>query len=275
MGCPRLSAEFLDRMPRLRTVFHAAGSIRSVVSDAFWDRNITITSAAVANAEPVARFTVAQILAANKSLRRYAQLTSVPTTDRGWVNDPRLGNTDRTIGIVGFSRIGQRVLDILDRIGGYRVLVVDPYARAAAVAELGAELLPLHEVLPQVDVLSIHAPALPTTRNLLGRAELAALPIGCTVINTARGSLIDHEALLTEASNDRISAVFDVTEPEPLPQSSPLLTAPNVTITPHLAGAVGTERRLLLDHALDQLERFSRGDRPYDVVRRTDLDSIA
>src|SRR5690606_32960603 len=115
----------------------------------------------------------------------------------------------------------------------------DPFADAAKVAAAGAELVPLADLLPRVDVLTLHAPALAATRHMIGRAELAALRDGAVLINTARGSVLDHDALLAECRDGRIDAVLDVTEPEPLPADSPLLTLDNVAVTPHIAGSLG------------------------------------
>ena len=92
-----------------------------------------------------------------------------------------------------------------------------------------------------VDVLTLHAPALPQTRHMIDAAVLAALRDGATLINTARGSLVDHAALERELVSGRIDAVIDVTEPEALPADSPLFELPNVFLTPHVAGAAGRE----------------------------------
>jgi phosphoglycerate dehydrogenase-like enzyme len=148
---------------------------------------------------------------------------------------------------------------MLAQLTGTTVLVSDPYARRADVEALGAKLVPLEELLPKVRVLSIHAPELPETRHMIGARELAALPTGATVVNTARGSLIDHDALLAECRAGRLDAVLDVTDPEPLPPDSPLLSLPNVSITPHIAGSLGAESGLLVDSALDELENYTSG----------------
>jgi phosphoglycerate dehydrogenase-like enzyme len=241
-------------------VFHAAGSIRHHVSEEFWERGIRITTAADANAVPVAEFTLAVILLAGK--RALVQVRTPSPTSEPWggnLNAHALGNLDRTVGIVGFSRIGRRVVDLLRPFTGLRVLVADPFADPAEVAAAGAELVSLREMLPRVAVLSLHAPALPSTHRMIAAAELAALPDGATVINTARGALLDHDALLAECRGGRLDAILDVTDPEPLPASSPLLELPNVSITPHLAGSLGTETRRLTDSALDELHAYASG----------------
>ncbi|MFI9821525.1 NAD(P)-dependent oxidoreductase [Streptomyces sp. NPDC052013] len=118
--------------------------------------------------------------------------------------------------IVGFSRIGSRVVRLLRDLDLARVLVVDPVADPAAIRAAGAEPAPLADALPQADVLSLHAPALPETRHMIGAAQLAALPEHAVLVNTARGSLVDTAAL-EAACTAGLHAVLDVTEPEPLP----------------------------------------------------------
>jgi phosphoglycerate dehydrogenase-like enzyme len=143
------------------------------------------------------------------------------------------------------------------------------------VADAGAELLPLGDMLGQVDVLSLHAPALPETRHMIGAAELAALRDGATVINTARGWILDHEALLAECGSGRLDAVLDVTEPDPLPFDSALRGLPNVALTPHIAGSMGTEARRLADSALDDVEALLHGGVPSQVITRVDMELSA
>ncbi|WP_341977584.1 hydroxyacid dehydrogenase [Microbacterium sp. LWO13-1.2] len=274
-GAPRLDTELLDRMPRLRAVVHAAGSVQGLVSDELWERGITVTSAADANAVPVAEYTFAAIILAFK--RAFVHMRS-PAAVLGWgdlVGSPKYGSVGRTVGIVGFSRIGRRVVRMLRQLDDVRILVADPFVAPDAVAAAGAELVPLGSMLGQVDVLSLHAPALPETHHMIGGTELAALRDGATVINTARGWILDHEALLRECASGRLDAVLDVTEPDPLPAESPLRELPNVALTPHIAGSMGTEARRLADSALDDIETLLRGGILSQVITRPDMELSA
>lgn len=274
-GAPRLEAELLDRMPRLRAVVHAAGSVQGLVSDELWERGITVTSAADANAVPVAEYTFASIILAFK--RAFVHMRT-PARVLGWgdlVGSRRYGSVGRTVGIVGFSRIGRRVVRMLRQLDDVRILVADPFVSAEVVAEAGGELLPLGDLLGQVDVLSLHAPALPETRHMIGAAELGALRDGATVINTARGWILDHEALYAECASGRLDAVLDVTEPDPLPADAPLRALANVALTPHIAGSMGTEARRLADSALDDLEALLHGRALSQVITRRDMELSA
>ncbi|MFC7844341.1 hydroxyacid dehydrogenase [Streptomyces sp. NPDC057382] len=278
-GTPALDQETLDRMPRLRAVLHCAGTVKQLVGDAFWERGILLTNTADVNAVPVAEFTFASILLAGKK----AQFLARSRTARRvvWKDAPHgpFGpptNYRPEIGIVGFSRIGRLVVERVSRgMDGATCWVVDPYADASAVAAAGGRLTTLEHLLPRVSILSLHAPELPETRHLIGAGQLALLPDHATVINTARGSLIDTAALEAECSSGRLNAVLDVTDPEPLPETSVLHTLQNVSLTPHIAGSLNTETHRLTDRAIDELERLARGRPPLSPVRRTDLERSA
>ncbi|GAA4174234.1 hydroxyacid dehydrogenase [Gryllotalpicola koreensis] len=259
-GAPLLTAERLERMPRLRALIHSAGSIRPFVTEEFWRRGILASTVADANAIPVAEFTLAAVIMAGKRAPFLAaQLRADPESWGASTRFGELGNRGRTIGVVGFSRIGRRVVTALQQLEETTVLVADPYADPAEVQAAGGRLVTLDELLPAVDVLSLHAPALPETAKMIGAAQLAALPDHTTVINTARGSLVDTAALERECASGRLNAILDVTEPEPLPAASVLHTLPNVFLTPHVAGSLGNELSRMADAALDELERYAQG----------------
>jgi phosphoglycerate dehydrogenase-like enzyme len=270
-GCPPLDREVLGHAPRLRAVLHAAGSVRGHVSQAVFDRGILVTTAAGANAEPVARYALAAILWAVKKVPFLAADAKVHRDDWGYRQGRREPHgSPPMVVLVGFSRVGRRVARLLQLVGGTGVLVVDPYADPAAVAATGAGLATLADALPRADVLSLHAPDLPETRHMIGAAELAALPPGATLINTARGALVDHAAL-EKACRAGLHAILDVTDPEPLPRTSVLYELPNVVLTPHVAGSLGAETRLMTASALTELERYAAGLPPLDAVTAQSL----
>lgn len=274
-GCPRIDAAVLDRAPRLRAILHAAGTVKGHVDEAAWSRGIRVCSAAAANAVPVAEYTVAAILLAGKRAfrlqRRYRELRGF----RLWGNEvPPIGNLARTVGIVGASRIGRLVLERLQPFD-FRLLVTDPTLDAAGARALGADWAPLDELLQRADIVSLHAPLLPTTRGMIDRRRLGLMREGAVLINTARGGLVDGAALAETLVAGRIDAVLDTTEPEILPADSPLYELPNVFLTPHIAGAMGVETQRLAALALDELERFAHGAPLHHEVHREDLARIA
>lgn len=274
-GCPPIDAPVLARAHRLRAIVHAAGTVKQHVTDACWERGVLVTSAASANAIPVAEFTLAAILFAGKRVlpihRRYREARAF----RWWPAEfPGLGNYRKVVGIVGASHIGRRVMDLL-RPFDCTVQVYDPFLTSAEAMHLGAQLVPLDDLLRGADIVSLHAPALPETRHLIDRRRLALLRDGAVLINTARGWLVDHAALRDELERGRIDAILDTTEPEVIEEDSPLYDLPNVFVTPHIAGAMGAETQRMTSLALDEIERFARGEPFRHSIRREDLAKIA
>ncbi|MGC5010788.1 hydroxyacid dehydrogenase [Streptosporangium sp. DT93] len=278
-GCPAIDEDVLARTPGLRAVVHAAGSVKGHVTPAVFERGIAVSSAAEANAPPVAEFTMAMLVLAAKQV--FARARAYSTA--GWSGDalpgvatPGAGGglNGAVVGVIGASRVGRLVMGRL-REQGARVLLSDPYVGPAEAAGLGAECVPLDELCRRAELVTVHAPALPETRGLLDGRRLALLRDGAVVVNTARGSIVDTDALVRHCAGGRIGAVLDVTDPEPLPPGHPLLGLPNVLVTPHLSGARGRELRGLGEFAVGEVERLARGGPLRGAVRPSDLDRIA
>ena len=273
--CPPIDTATLAAAPKLRAIVHAAGTVKGHVGPEVFARGIAVSSAAWANALPVAEYTVAMILLAGKHAlaiaRRYRETRARVDLIRGY---PDIGNYDRTVGIIGASLVGRAVLRLLAPFD-LELLVHDPYLSTTDAQELGAEPVGLDALCRRSQVLSIHAPALPETRGMVDAARLALLPDGATLINTARGSLVDQDALENELRTGRISAVLDVTEPEVLPGGSALWDLPNLVITPHLAGSAGTELRRMGASALAEVSRIVAGQPLRHEVRAAALATLA
>lgn len=270
-GCPPLEEAALDEMPSLRAVVHCAGSVKHHITPAAWARGIQVTSATAANALPVAEYTLAVVLLAGKAVLEVAEEFRRTRAPVDWsTRFPGIGNVGKRVGIVGASTIGRRVIELL-RPFDLEVVVADPYLDGAGAQALGVTRVELDELVATSDVVSLHAPDLPETRHLLDRRRLASMRPGATVVNTARGALVDTEALTEVVLAGRISAVLDVTDPEPLPADSPLWDHPRVLLTPHVAGSLGTELTRLGDVAVAELERFAAGQPFAHPVRREEL----
>lgn len=259
-GCPRIDEPVLDHAPKLAAILHAAGSVKGHISAACWARGIAVSTAADANGIPVAEYSVAMILLAGKRVftlaTRYRRRRSRADL---LAEAPSVGNYRRRVGIVGASRIGRRVIELL-RPYDLQVVLSDPYVDQPSADRLGVELADLDELLAGCDVVSLHAPSTAETRHLIDRRRLALLRDSATLINTARGALVDQQALVDELETGRITAVIDVTDPEVPPPASPLYTLPNVMLTPHIAGSVGNELFRLGESAAAELARYVRGE---------------
>lgn len=274
-GSPPIDAAVLDAAPHLGLIAYAAGTVKGVVDPVAFDRGVRVTSGAAGNAEPVAQFTIASILFAGKHVLWRANSSDPMATFAAMsLNDP-VGNYDKTIGIVGASLIGRRVIELLRPFDDLEVVVYDPYLDAAEATALGVRSVDLLRLCTDSDIVSIHAPELPSTRHMIGAEQIAAMRDGCTIINTARGSLIDHQALAPHLRSGRLYAMLDVTEPEPLPADHEFRSLPGVFLTPHLAGSQGTELGRLATDVIGEIGRWARGEAAANEVTKEQLGRMA
>ncbi|CAH1648442.1 MULTISPECIES: hydroxyacid dehydrogenase [unclassified Chelatococcus] len=272
---PLLDTTALAMAPRLKLVGHLAATVKQFLSEDVWHRGISVTAAVNAVALPVVEFTLASIVfAAKRAFTQSQQYRQHREISYGGRTTHDCGLLGKTVGILGASRVGMRVIERL-RDYDLEVLVYDPYlAREHAIA-LGAEKVDnLDDMIGRCDILSVHAPITDETINILDARRLALLQNGATLINTARGVLIDHAALVKELLSGRISASLDVTYPEPLPKDSPLFDLPNVFLTPHIAGPQGSERRRMLTAIINDIERYVAGKPLLGDIAMTSLARI-
>lgn len=275
-GVPKLDKELLDAMPNLKMVSYAAGTIKKIVTDEFWERNIPINSAAAANAIAVAEYTVASMVFLTKNIRHAAALYKNDNKETFLaLRDSPRGFNDINIGLVSASYVGREVIRLLHSYN-VTIAVYDPYLSKEEAAELGVQKMELNTMLAWADVVSVHAPKLPETQNLIGREQLQFMKDDSFFINTSRGTIVDYEALAEITPQKHIEVVIDVTDPdEPLPSDSPLRELDNIFITPHIAGSRGNEQQLMGTLAVEEIKRFVTGQPLRYRVRQEDLPRIA
>ncbi|MFF2840828.1 hydroxyacid dehydrogenase [Paenarthrobacter sp. NPDC057981] len=270
-GCPVIDEAVLDAAPRLRYVLHAAGSIKHHIGEACWERGIQVSSAADANAIPVAEYTVAMIILANK---RVLQIARTLHTSRMEVLPeqlfPDMGNYRKRVGIIGASRIGRHVIRLLAPYD-LDIVVADPFLSQEEASAWGVGLVDLERLITDSDIISLHAPSLPSTKNLINGDLIRGMRPGATFINTARGELVDQDALLARVEQGDLYAILDVTTPWVLPSDSRFYTNPNVLLTPHVAGSLGNELERMAASAVNEALRLSRGEPLRFPVRAEDL----
>lgn len=247
----------LSGASRLRLVAHAAGSVKPVVSPALWARGIRVTSAAAAIAVGVAETTLGWIIIAAKR----GILAGQTTRAGGWLQDMPFPAGDlpgQVIGIVGASHVGRSVIRLLKPFP-VEVIVFDPYLTDAAAKDLGVRKVELEELMAHADIITLHAPKTDETHHMIDADQLALMRPGATLINTARGSLIDEAAFVEHLKKGKTWAILDVTDPEPPAADHPFRSLPNVVLTPHFAGAVGSGRARIGDCVLEEIKRFIAG----------------
>lgn len=256
-GTPMIAAEMLSLLPNLRAIAHSAGTVRPVIDPVVYERGIAVSSAAAANAIPVAEYTLALIVLGAKRAFWAADGVRAGSLDAdlesAW---PQVGIRGRTVGIVGASTIGRLVIERLRGLE-VEVLLYDPTIPAPEASELGVTAVELGELVRRSDILSLHAPSLPGTRGMIDRELISLMRPGTTVINTARGDLLDQEALADRLEHGDLVALLDVAVEEPLPPHSRLRNTPNTFLTPHIAGSIGTELGRLSAHAVEETLVFA------------------
>ncbi len=259
-GGPRLDEATLPYFPKLEAVFYGAGSIRSIVCDAFWERNIPVCSAWAANAVPVAEFTFAQIiLGLKQTLPTYGLVKKTRSYTR--TEHVSLGGAfGTTVGLVSLGQIGRRVAEMLKQLE-VQVLVYDPFFPQEKATALGVELVSLEALFERSRVVSLHAPWLPETVGMITGALLERMPPGGTFINTARGAIVNEPELIeVMKKRDDLTAVLDVVYPEPAPPESALYDLPNVFLSPHIAGSDAGECARMGMYMVEECQRFIAGE---------------
>lgn len=222
----------LTAAPQLRVIARCGVGFDSVDLAAASRQATLVGYSPGVNSESVAEHTLALMLAVAKDLVENHQTV----VGGGFARGPTRPLRGKTLGLVGLGRIGCAVAKRA-RVFGMRVLAYDPNVNTAAAAESCDALVELPELLAESDYLSLHAPATAETRQLMCRETFAQMKQSAVVINTARGGLVDEEALAAALTSGEIAAAaLDVFEREP-PRDSPLLSAPNVLFSPHIAGA--------------------------------------
>ncbi|MCJ7841224.1 hydroxyacid dehydrogenase [Lederbergia sp. NSJ-179] len=211
-GCPKIDSYLLDSAPRLKVVLHAAGTVKSIVSPQLWERGIRVSSAADALGKGVAETALGLMIVSLKNIWQLAKNTREGEWSKG-KNEIR-EVYGLTVGVIGAGRAGRHFIRLLKNFD-VKILLNDPTVTEKEVSSFGAQKVELKELLSQSDVVSIHAPSIPETNHLLNHDSLQWMKDEAILINTARGSIIDEEALIAELNKGRLFACLDVTKIEP------------------------------------------------------------
>jgi len=274
-GSPRFTPEVVAAAPNLKIIAHAAGTVKPFVSEAVFERGIVVTSAAPVIARYVGEMALAVTLA---SLRDLARHDRVLKEGHGW-DDPSVGSPrtllEQRVGLIGFGSTGREFARLL-RPFKATLLIHDPHVEPAVMAKFGGKAASLEQILTTCRVISLHAASIPSTRHLLNAERLRLIPEGSVLVNTARGALIDTEALVAELRTGRFSAALDVFDPqEPLPSDHPLRELPNVILTPHISGPVRERYWEMALGAVRNIRLVCAGKTPPGAVTADQLARLA
>lgn len=272
-GAPVFNEQLYQIMPGLKALFYGAGSIRKIMTDTAWDRGLVIANAASANAVAVAEYTLSQILFCLKFGWRHVR--SLRKT-RQWKQIlPMPGGYDSRVGIISAGQIGRLVCRHLSGFD-MEVVVYDIHRDQQLADELSFRYVELDELFATCDVVSVHTPRLPATTGMINGTLISSMKEGASLINTARGAVINEPEMIDVLQKrPDLTAVLDVTEPEPPAEDSPLWEMDNVVLTPHIAGAVSTECRRMGRLMVDELRRYLAGQPLQYQVRKADMATMA
>ena len=257
-GSPSLAGEILDHADRLRFVGHTGGTVKWLVDENFFVRDMVVVTANSALAPAISEYCLMISLMAS-----WDTLNTIGTVRAGkWLlnEDVCDGLNNKSIGIVGYGLIARDFVRLL-RSFDVSIRVFSNHCDKREAEEMGFALVSLNEAL-DCDIVSLHSTLNDQTHHMLGTKELARIRDGALLINTARALLIEENAFMAELQKQRFSAVLDVFYDEPLPANHFLRFLDNVICTPHIAGANRYWRRKQSDIVFADLERFFAGEKP-------------
>jgi len=272
-GAPNVDLSVVDAAPKLRIIAHAAGSVKGLIAEEVWDAGVTVTNAASVMGVYVGEFALLLTLALLRSLPKYTHGAPAAAWD-GLTCDGWQTLIGKRVGLIGLGHTARSFIRFLAPFD-CELVGFDPYVSPEKASELGVLLVSLDELLSTSKVISLHAPITEETRGMLSADKLSLIPDGAVFINTARGILLDHDALYNELKTGRFKAALDVTQPEPLPPDHPLRTLPNVLLTPHVAGPTVDGRRDMFRCVVDDLRLFWSGKTPRNIVTKQMLSTMA
>ena len=260
-----MSAAMFAARPNLELLAVSRGGPVNIDMHAAREQNVTVVNTPGRNASAVAEFTIGAIIAETRNICRGHE-----DLRKGiWRGDLYRADTQReelsqqTVGLIGCGAIGQLMLPLLKAFG-CRILVYDPYIKISAKDKQdGVEQVDFDQLLSQSDIVSLHARVTEETTGFIDADAFRKMKKGAVFINTARGPMVDYDALYESLSDGHIgSAMLETFAQEPLPSDSALLTLPNVTLTPHIAGASTTTVKVAAAMVAEEVRRFLNRETP-------------
>lgn len=266
VGAAPFDAASMERAPNLKVIARTGIGYDTIDMDAATRRGIAVCNTPDGPTVSTAEHAVTLMLLVAKNVKEAEAALRTGTARGYYVRHEGIELEGKVLGLVGFGRIARHVARSARGLG-MRVTMFDPYVPASAVPARIARADTLDALLRAADVVSLHVPLTDATRGMFGPAQFKAMKPGAVFINTARGGLVDPEALLDAVETGRLfGAGLDVTSPEPLPVGHPLLTRDDVVVTPHVASATADGRERIFRAAFLQAMDVVEGRRPEHLV---------
>ena len=267
--------DYAKYFPNAKALFYAAGSVK-YFGQHYLDKKIRLFSAFAANAIPVAEFTMAQILLANKGFFQSVRMVRRGHYDRAVeYSKSHTGNYDSKVGIIGAGMIGRKVIELLKDFS-LEFYVYDEFLSESAIEALGARKSTLEEIFSECDVVSNHLANVPATVGIFKEEHFRLMKPNTVFINTGRGAQVDEEGFLKVLRERRdICALLDVTVKEPPEEGSDFYKLDNIFLTPHIAGSQANEVGRMAEYVIDDFERFINGEEPLHEITQEKFERMA
>ncbi len=256
-GVPQFNAFTLEKANKLKLVAYTAGSVAKVVSDEMYDRGIRIVCGNEMFAQSVAECAVAYMLCAQRDFRKYNTITNAGGWKEGVFTSRAL--LEKNVGIVGYGAISRYLIDMLKPFC-VNIKLYSKHMTAEQAAELGVRKASLEEIFSTCEIVSLHSANTPENLHMITDALLSLMPQDALLVNTARGNLVDEEALARHLHAGHIRAILDVYQHEPLAMDSPLRGTDNVYLFPHIAGPTVDRRPACARIVMEDIARLQRGE---------------
>lgn len=265
-----LTREALDKMQNLKFIGVLATGYNVVDVEAAKEKGIVVSNIPTYGTTAVAQMTFALLLEMCHHVWHHSEEVKKGawTNNQDWCfwNYPLIELAGKTMGIIGFGKIGQEVGKIAQAFG-MKVLAYDSYQNKELVSDT-LKYVELEELLSQSDVISLHCPLFESTQGIINKNTIAKMKSSAMLINTSRGPLIVEEDLAEALNRGKVAgAAVDVVSTEPIKSDNPLLTAKNIIITPHISWAPKESRKRLMDISVSNLQEFLAGN-PVNVVNK-------
>ncbi len=259
-GMPAFTEEEIKKyLPNLKAIFYSAGTVQGFARE-FLNCGVSVFSAWAANGVPVAEYTVAQIILANKGFFVTSRIAKDKNFRGGKEKLSKFpGNFGAKIGIIGAGMIGKMVINMLK---AYKldVLVFDPFLPDSVANEFGVTKTSLEELFSECNVISNHLANNPQTVGMLNGKLFSLMKENATFLNTGRGAqVVEEELIKVLTEREDLIAILDVTDPEPPVEDSPFYSLPNCILTPHIAGSNGLEVHRMAEYMRDEFINFTSG----------------
>ncbi len=257
-GSAKITEEVLKKAVRLKFVGHTAGTVVPIVEKGIFDRDITVVNANSALAMSTAEAAMAFIMAGAWNLHGY----NTGLKNGQWSKnncETILGVGHQTVGIIGYGDISREVIRLLKPFN-VRILLYSHYCPREEAEHLGVELCSLEELLRRSRIISLHNTLTPMSEGMIGKKELALIRDGSLIVNTARGPIVNSDALLDEVRTERLFAALDVYDNEPMDKEHELLKLSNVFCLPHIGGYSNYWKTRLGKTVIDDMERWVKGE---------------